>query len=283
MANPLEGMGFSVANKMVDSIFNEHAANKAFSRQKALMQMQNAFAVENWNRENAYNTPERQKERLIAAGINPDMMYGQSGVASMANGIAAPTAPSSQMAAVGTTDLATAVQAISAAKKMDSEKIGQDIENYVQNLIKDERIKQIALQNHWTEEQTQNIREATAKLSHEIANLVGQNNLLQKNGELVDAEIVYKKMRTLMEGKQMAAQIERWKHENKLTDAEAKQIKDMLPQLILGQKLANGQSALDFLMDSEFRDAERRIGVIERFCRLIGTAFGGSSGSRRRR
>lgn len=283
MGSPLEGMGFSVANKMVDSVFNEHSANKAFSRQKALMQMQNAFAVENWNRENAYNTPQRQKERLIAAGLNPDMMYGQSGVAAMADGIAAPTAPASPMAPVGTTDLASAVQAISASKKLDSEKIGQDIENYVQSLIKDERVNQIALQNKWTEEQTNNIREATAKLSHEIANLIGQNNLLQKNGELVDAEIVYKKMRTLMESKQIRAQIERWKHENRLTDAQAKQAEDLLPYLITGQNIANGQAALDFIMDSEFREAERSIGAVESLARTIGTALGGASGLRRRR
>lgn len=136
MASPLEGMGFSVANKMVDSVFNEHSANKAFSRQKALMQMQNAFAVENWNRENAYNTPQRQKERLIAAGLNPDMLYGQSGVASMADGIAAPTAPSSPMATMGVTDTAGAAQSLASiglagaqAKKLGADTIGQELQN----------------------------------------------------------------------------------------------------------------------------------------------------------
>ena len=94
--SPLEGMGFSVANKMIDSVFNEHAANKAFGRQKALMQMQNAMNVYNWRMQNAYNTPERIKERLIAAGLNPDMMYGQQGVQSgfaSTPSVGAPSAP----------------------------------------------------------------------------------------------------------------------------------------------------------------------------------------------
>lgn len=283
MPNPLESLGFAVGNKVVDSYFNERAAQKAFKRQKELMTFQNDLAVKNWQMENAYNTPAAQKDRLAAAGLNPDLLYGQSGVASMAGDIAAPAVAQSPMANTGVSDIANATQALAVAKNTDSKTVGQEIENYVQNLIKDERIRQIGLQNEWTDEQISNIREATAKLSHEIANIVGQNNLLQKNGELVDAEIVYKQMRTVMEKQEIQSQIQRWKHENGLSDAQAKQITDMLPYLITGQKLANGQDALDFLMDSEYAKAERNIGIVEKGARIIGTALGGTASLRKGR
>lgn len=56
-----------------------------------LAQQQNQWNLEQWQRENearkqataderAYNSPSAQKARLMAAGLNPDMMYGQGGV-----------------------------------------------------------------------------------------------------------------------------------------------------------------------------------------------------------
>ena len=46
-----------------------------------LAQKQNEWNLEQWNRENAYNTPEAQRARYEAAGINPYFALGniQSG------------------------------------------------------------------------------------------------------------------------------------------------------------------------------------------------------------
>ena len=46
----------------------------------------NAFAhnVEMWNRQNAYNTPSAQMERLQAAGLNPNLVYGNGGATNTA-------------------------------------------------------------------------------------------------------------------------------------------------------------------------------------------------------
>lgn len=41
-----------------------------------LAKQQNEWNIEQWNRENAYNDPSAQIERLRNAGLNPDMMYG---------------------------------------------------------------------------------------------------------------------------------------------------------------------------------------------------------------
>ena len=46
----------------------------------------NAFAhnVEMWNMQNAYNTPSAQMERLQAAGLNPNLVYGNGGATNTA-------------------------------------------------------------------------------------------------------------------------------------------------------------------------------------------------------
>lgn len=41
-----------------------------------LAKKQNQWSIEQWNRENAYNTPSAQMQRAKAAGLNADMLYG---------------------------------------------------------------------------------------------------------------------------------------------------------------------------------------------------------------
>lgn len=41
-----------------------------------LAKMQNQWNIQQWNNENAYNSPSAQMERMKQAGLNPDMMYG---------------------------------------------------------------------------------------------------------------------------------------------------------------------------------------------------------------
>lgn len=50
----------------------------------ALAEQARSHDVEMWNRQNAYNTPEMQMQRLKEAGLNPNLIYG-SGQASTGN------------------------------------------------------------------------------------------------------------------------------------------------------------------------------------------------------
>lgn len=43
-----------------------------------MQQQQNAWNLEQWNRNNEYNSPAAQLQRMKAAGLNPDLMYGQN-------------------------------------------------------------------------------------------------------------------------------------------------------------------------------------------------------------
>lgn len=82
-----------VASTLVSGIFGQstqskylsqqqQANNHAFEQNKQLAQQQNEFNIAQWNRENEYNLPANQMQRLREAGLNPDLVYG-SGVSGL--------------------------------------------------------------------------------------------------------------------------------------------------------------------------------------------------------
>lgn len=48
-----------------------------------LAKMQNQWNIEQWNRGNAYNSPAAQMARYKAAGLNPDLIYGQQNLSAV--------------------------------------------------------------------------------------------------------------------------------------------------------------------------------------------------------
>lgn len=55
----------------------QNKLNREFAQGQARLQRQ--YANEDWERTNAYNSPKAQKDRLKAAGLNPNMIYAQGG------------------------------------------------------------------------------------------------------------------------------------------------------------------------------------------------------------
>lgn len=56
----------------------------------------NQWSIDQWHRNNEYNSPAAQRARMAAAGVNPDLMYGQSSGGSIASSSPSvtPTSPS---------------------------------------------------------------------------------------------------------------------------------------------------------------------------------------------
>lgn len=50
--------------------------------QRKLMGHEHDYAIEDWNLQNAYNTPKAQMQRYQEAGLNPNLIYGQTNTAS---------------------------------------------------------------------------------------------------------------------------------------------------------------------------------------------------------
>ena len=198
----------SLAGTALSQFGADSRAEQSFQRQKELMALQNQYAVQNWSRENRYNTPEEQRKRLEAAGLNPDLMYGSGGVGNQAGSIDAPGAPASPMAQTfdyskSVNDAVQAAVGIAQAKKAGSETIAQTIENdYLQKTLND-RVEQVSLQNKWTKEQTKKTTEEISNLQQQYNLLVGQINSLSTDRQIRDKELLhwderfYKELRSM--------------------------------------------------------------------------------------
>ena len=97
-------LGQNIAiNKQIKAQQEENEKNRTYNFN--LAQLQNKWNLEQWNRENEYNSPAQQMARLKAAGLNPDMMYqnGTSGWPAASSPSMTAGAPSSpvDMSALG--------------------------------------------------------------------------------------------------------------------------------------------------------------------------------------
>ena len=65
-------------NRNIDKQLAAQSRENAMTREHnlELAKLQNQWNIAQWNNENAYNSPAAQMQRMKAAGLNPDMMYG---------------------------------------------------------------------------------------------------------------------------------------------------------------------------------------------------------------
>lgn len=80
MADPISAVitaGAGLLNGIFGGIFGADANDATNQTNLELQARQNAWNLEQWNRNNEYNTPLNQIKRLKEAGLNPNLMYGQ--------------------------------------------------------------------------------------------------------------------------------------------------------------------------------------------------------------
>lgn len=75
----------SLIGTAVTAGVNAYNVNKTNQQNKDLAAIQNQWNLEQWQRQNAYNEPQSQVQRLAAAGINPSLAVGQSGLVDAGN------------------------------------------------------------------------------------------------------------------------------------------------------------------------------------------------------
>lgn len=68
-------LGFVGARKQLAAQREENRRNREYNLM--LARTQNQWNIEQWQRENDYNSPSAQMARYRAAGLNPDLIYGQ--------------------------------------------------------------------------------------------------------------------------------------------------------------------------------------------------------------
>lgn len=246
----------------------EEAAAQSFNRQKQLMSIQQQYAVDNWNREINYNDPSAQMARLKSAGLNPNLVYGNGNIQGLESpNISSPTSPSAPMASVfgmsnPILEGAQAAQGIAAAKKAGAESIGQTIENeYLTKTLQD-RIAQVGKQNDWTDEQT-------AYLSHQIATLVGQRNIMSKQADLLQKDLDKYDDR-------FDAEMRRYRDQHHLDEENYKRLRDTFEdfKLLIKSQATEADwdskiAELTYESDKDFKAVERSLGAVGQIFKML--------------
>lgn len=73
-------LGAGLGSGLISGISNLFGQSQQFKEQKKLLALQYQQNLEQWNRENEYNSPVQQMQRLKDAGLNANLVYGNGGV-----------------------------------------------------------------------------------------------------------------------------------------------------------------------------------------------------------
>lgn len=77
-------LGGGLGSGIISGLSSLFGQKSQFNEQKKLLELQYQKNLEQWNRENEYNSPAKQMERLKAAGLNANLVYGNGGVTQQA-------------------------------------------------------------------------------------------------------------------------------------------------------------------------------------------------------
>lgn len=169
-----------IVNKQIAAQREENRLNRYYNQM--LARQQNQWNLEQWNRENAYNSPLAQMYRLRQAGLNPDLMYGQgttgnsAGSPEMTSG--APSEPQDMSAML--------------SKRSFGQTMQQILDKEQQRRMNEAQIEAIKANTNKTNAETTGInldnfvKNGTKEYMIQIAGVNVTN--AQKSGQLTDAQ-----------------------------------------------------------------------------------------------
>lgn len=295
--------GVHQQNKNIDKQLaaqaRENSLNRKYNLQLAMLQ--NKWNRKQWQMENAYNSPSAQIQRMRAAGLNPDMMYGGgvSGNLSAFSPSMTSGAPSSPMdfTALGSkrTIGDAAIQAAQLAQvnaqtkniEADTKKKGhesdilasdasfRDAINQGQLDLTRMQIRGINSDMQVNNSQMMKMRAETRKLNQETENLVKSYDLIKSQIANMDADTAYKQLRGILDSKETDALVNKLAADTNLSRAECRAIVSRLPYELLGLqvdadytkaqtdivKMENDVVSWQFDQDKTYDDWKRSVGV----------------------
>lgn len=104
-------IGASLAGSALGGLFGMGNQSMSVGQQKRLFDYQYSKNLEMWNLQNAYNDPSKQIERLMNAGLNPNLAYGHGTLANTSAQMPSTSMPSVQKADTPQFDILGAVTA----------------------------------------------------------------------------------------------------------------------------------------------------------------------------
>ena len=253
--NPFFGLGLNFLGNMYTNMQNRRAVNRTNRLNYQMQQEQLAWNERMWHMNNEYNTPANQMKRLIAAGLNPDLMYGnpsQGTSSAPAQGTNPAQAQAFQMQGFG--DMFSNAQQLMMQKKandaqiklMNSEAERMDVETqlkkkdlgtYDKRTAQMEELNKAIISNY--EAQTNSILE---KYPHEIEEIQARIGVLSEQENLTREQYFEQKWDNYITQKTFKEQIRRFKLENDLTEAQIREIEASI-KLMAKQAVLVGNQA----------------------------------------
>lgn len=194
----LLGAGFGVVSSIGSMIGQNRAIRRQIRAQQEenrknreynlmLARTQNQWNIEQWQRENDYNSPTAQMSRFRAAGLNPNLIYGQSNLAASSPTLTSGSASSpTDMSAIGNErnfgqamqemlnmEMQKAqIEAVKAGtEKTKSETKGVDITNSTLGLMNEAQLRQYADQHKISEQEFKNLEKTNEVLGKQSRDL----------------------------------------------------------------------------------------------------------------
>lgn len=216
-----------------------------------LAKKQNEWSIDQWNRENQYNTPSAQMSRLIKAGLNPDLIYsnGTSGLTSASSPTMTSGAPSqpvdlSNLANKPTVGhvvqqslndalLGAQTRLIGAqAKKLESETEGQDIHN--KNVFELDRaqLENLLSQKDLNRQQIDESISCIEQTKTSIEQIKANIDLIGAQIENLSFSQAQDAIRLSLERSRNDAEVKKMQSEARLTDEQVNRLIQLLPHEI---------------------------------------------------
>lgn len=260
-------------DKQIAEQRRENQANRDWNLN--LAKMQNSWNIDQWNRENAYNSPSSQMTRYKQAGLNPDLIYGQQNLAAASPEMTAgdgsqPTDVSNlankrtigdMMVQASQTRLtnAQAKLAESQADKTDKETEGQGYQN---EILKSDAAFRDALNSgtvqlnnmslkvsekgmQLTDEQITKVRKECAQIDQSIQQSRAAIDEIRQKISNLKTDQAISRLRYLMDAKLNEATIKKLASECNLNYIQAKKIVDLLPYEISSIQASTSKTRID--------------------------------------
>lgn len=251
-------------DKQIDAQSKENERTRKYNLQ--LAEKQNQWNIDQWNREVQYNDPAAQMARFKAAGLNPNLIYGQTNTAPQLSGSLTSGAPATptDMSALGSksSPLAAVFRSIGEQRMLDAqirnidaqtnkteaETEGQYSTNEI--LATDAKFREVLNQGQIdlgnaqirgidsniakNETEISKMRQETVNLQHESDNLLAKYDEIRANIANIDASTAYTKLRGVLESQETQATVRKLAAETRLSQATVKSIVSKLPYELLG-------------------------------------------------
>lgn len=260
-------------DKQIAEQRRENQANRDWNLN--LAKLQNSWNIDQWNRENAYNSPSSQMVRYKQAGLNPDLIYGQQNLSAaspeMTSGDGSQPTDVSNLAnkrtigdivaQVSQTRLtnAQAKLAESQADKTDKETEGQGYQN---EILKSDAAFRDALNSgtvqlnnmslkvsekgmQLTDEQITKVRKECVQIDQSIQESRAAIDEIRQKISNLKTDQAISRLRYLMDAKLNEATIKKLASECNLNYIQAKKIVDLLPYEISSIQASTSKTRTD--------------------------------------